>query len=160
MNFLLSLQPNIALVYGYKTIFAYEASGVYLTWSNIFQSPTQEDGDYSMFYVFFLLIFDICFFVIISIEYSNVITYGKYYYQKFKTRQMNRSSVTTNDGHGIHITDLTYKAGAYNLFQNLSIDIVANRITVLLGDNGTGKSTLMSILSGFIKSVFGVFTFF
>ncbi|MGE0587059.1 MAG: ATP-binding cassette domain-containing protein [Cyclobacteriaceae bacterium] len=51
----------------------------------------------------------------------------------------------------IHLDNLSHRFGSQVLFQNLSLDIEANKITVILGRSGSGKSTLLQIINGLIK---------
>lgn len=50
----------------------------------------------------------------------------------------------------IHLDNLSHRFGSQVLFQNLSLQIEANKITVILGRSGSGKSTLLQIINGLI----------
>lgn len=51
----------------------------------------------------------------------------------------------------ININNLTLKIGNLTIFENADINIPKDKITVLVGANGTGKTTLLKIISGIIK---------
>ena len=51
----------------------------------------------------------------------------------------------------INIKNLTLKVDNLILFDNANIAIPKNKITVLVGSNGTGKTTLLKVISGIIK---------
>ncbi|HHX70588.1 MAG TPA: ATP-binding cassette domain-containing protein [Gallicola sp.] len=55
----------------------------------------------------------------------------------------------------IIISDLQfkYKAGKYIKYSNITIE--SNTITLLVGQNGTGKTTLLKIIKGFLKPSVG-----
>ncbi|XP_058807201.1 ATP-binding cassette sub-family A member 17-like [Phymastichus coffea] len=55
----------------------------------------------------------------------------------------------------LYKTSLFGKAGVYAL-QSISVDFYKGQITALLGHNGAGKTTMMSILSGMISSSEGL----
>ena len=48
----------------------------------------------------------------------------------------------------------TYKTsqGTIHALQNISLEIAANSCTVIAGENGSGKSVLMSIIAGLEKA--------
>ena len=51
----------------------------------------------------------------------------------------------------IKINNLVLKVDDLTIFENANINIPKNKITVLLGSNGVGKTTLLKIISGNIK---------
>ncbi|HRW99443.1 MAG TPA: ATP-binding cassette domain-containing protein [Cyclobacteriaceae bacterium] len=60
----------------------------------------------------------------------------------------------------IHLDNLSHRFGSQVLFQNLSLQIEANKITVILGRSGSGKSTLLQIINGLIVPDEGVVQLF
>ncbi|XP_070539955.1 ATP-binding cassette sub-family A member 2-like isoform X1 [Ptychodera flava] len=60
-------------------------------------------------------------------------------------------------GVGVHIKDLTkvYKKGKVLAVDGLNLELYTGQITALLGRNGAGKTTVMSILTGFIPPTKG-----
>ena len=51
----------------------------------------------------------------------------------------------------INIKNLSLKVDNLTIFDNADIRIPENKITVLVGSNGTGKTTLLKIISGILK---------
>ncbi|KAI4463143.1 atp-binding cassette transporter subfamily a abca [Holotrichia oblita] len=57
---------------------------------------------------------------------------------------------------GIQVLHLKKKYGKDHIvLRNISFNMFENEITILVGQNGTGKTTLMSILSGILPPTFG-----
>lgn len=55
----------------------------------------------------------------------------------------------------IKTENLSLKAGNMILFENLNIRVPKNKITVLVGANGVGKTTLLKVIAGIQKTVSG-----
>lgn len=55
----------------------------------------------------------------------------------------------------IQVKNLSMKYGSELLFSNLSFELQDNTINVLIGHNGTGKTTLLKIILGLIKPTSG-----
>ncbi len=55
----------------------------------------------------------------------------------------------------ININNLSYSVDDVNLFENANIQIPQNKITMLVGTNGVGKTTLLKIIAGIIKPQMG-----
>lgn len=51
----------------------------------------------------------------------------------------------------ISIKNLTFSFGSKNLYENLNFEMQSGQMTVITGLNGTGKTTLLRIISGEIK---------
>ena len=51
----------------------------------------------------------------------------------------------------ISIKNLTFSFGSKNLYENLNLEMQSGQMTVITGLNGTGKTTLLRIISGEIK---------
>lgn len=51
----------------------------------------------------------------------------------------------------IHLKNVTHRFGGQSLFENLSIEIEAKKITAILGKSGSGKSTLLQMINGLIR---------
>ena len=51
----------------------------------------------------------------------------------------------------IKIEDMKFLYGKYEVFENLNLEFKENHIYGLLGKNGTGKSTLLYLISGLLK---------
>lgn len=57
--------------------------------------------------------------------------------------------------HIIECNNLTHYYGKRLIYENLSFTVPKGRILGLLGKNGTGKTTTINILSGYLKPVQG-----
>ncbi len=55
----------------------------------------------------------------------------------------------------ININNLSYSVDNIKLFENANIQIPKNKITMLVGPNGVGKTTLLKIIAGIIKPQIG-----
>lgn len=55
----------------------------------------------------------------------------------------------------LKIDNLTFGYGSTPLFKNLSLDIHESDVVWLVGDNGVGKTTLLTILYGFLPPLSG-----
>ncbi|KAJ3652605.1 hypothetical protein Zmor_018556 [Zophobas morio] len=176
--------PNMALYYGYSSIFLYEMTEVGIQWSNIFQPGSGADNDVTMGNVFIMLICDIVLFMTLTLYIENVKPgqYGiskSYYFPltsfvtfvKKSIGQLKRGNRVQNASTGkllqdfekgstqtpcIQIINLQKKYSHCVVVDDLTMDIYKNRITVLLGENGAGKTTTMSILTGMINATNGV----
>lgn len=58
----------------------------------------------------------------------------------------------------IEIKNLTVKYGSRNVLDNMNLNLVKGKIIGLVGENGTGKSTLMRVLAGLEKNYKGEVT--
>lgn len=58
----------------------------------------------------------------------------------------------------IRVVGVTHYFGPVRAVDNLSVDIYANQITVLLGHNGAGKTTVMNIMTGLFPPTKGDIT--
>ena len=55
----------------------------------------------------------------------------------------------------IHLRDVTLSYGTHRVLDGLSLSIAPGTVTALLGGNGAGKSTTLSVLLGFAKAASG-----
>lgn len=58
-------------------------------------------------------------------------------------------------GNAIQLEKISHRYGNHVIFENLSLEIEAKRITVILGKSGSGKSTLLQIINGLIRPIEG-----
>lgn len=58
----------------------------------------------------------------------------------------------------IEIKNLTVKYGGRNVLDNMNLNLVKGKIIGLVGENGTGKSTLMRVLTGLERNYKGEVT--
>nr|CAH7744096.1 unnamed protein product [Callosobruchus chinensis] len=177
MSILLNLLPNMALHFGYSIIASYEERELGVQWNNIYTPSGGSKDDITMNNVFVMLIVDVVFYMLFTC-YMDHINPGKYGVRKsflfpikalFKfLRRDNNVEVgaatvhlqNVEEGHGykkgIEIINLCKRYSSKVAVDNLSMDIYQNQITVLLGHNGAGKSTTMSVITGMIEATSGV----
>lgn len=55
----------------------------------------------------------------------------------------------------VHLENVRYALGGQAIFEDLQLDLSSGKFIALLGENGTGKTTLMRIISGLAKQVRG-----
>lgn len=60
----------------------------------------------------------------------------------------------------IKCDNITHYYGSRLIYENLSFEVRRGKILGLLGKNGTGKTTIINILNGYLKPVSGVCTMF
>ncbi|XP_050500171.1 phospholipid-transporting ATPase ABCA3 isoform X2 [Diabrotica virgifera virgifera] len=180
-NVLLNLLPNMSLHYGYSIISVFEEREVGINWSNFFKPGSGSSDDITMLNVYVMLIVDIVIYTIFTF-YMDGVNPGKYGVRKsilFPLQNFmklcRKPSITTvpvdsetvplekvEAGHnlakGIQINHLHKRYKQKQAVNNLNLDIYKNQITVLLGHNGAGKSTTMSIITGLIPATSGSVT--
>lgn len=59
----------------------------------------------------------------------------------------------------VEIRDVSYSAGHREIFSGLNLTIPRGRITAIMGPSGTGKTTLLRLMTGQIKPTRGVILF-
>ncbi len=59
----------------------------------------------------------------------------------------------------LHIQGLNFSYGEKKVFEDTNIDLSADKITILFGKNGTGKSTLLKLIAGIERGDSGNISF-
>ena len=59
----------------------------------------------------------------------------------------------------LHIQGLNFSYGEKKVFEDADIDLSADKITILFGKNGTGKSTLLKLIAGIERGDSGNISF-
>lgn len=59
----------------------------------------------------------------------------------------------------LHIQGLNFSYGEKKVFEDANIDLSADKITILFGKNGTGKSTLLKLIAGIERYDSGIISF-
>lgn len=169
VKLVLTVFPNISLRYAYSSIAIYEIRNIGSHLNNIFEPALEDINDISIGIIYICLIFDILLFMILSIYIENV-NPGKYgisqpfhfpfliiknYIQKKFSNIKYDNIRQNNERVCIEIKNLYKKYSTKYAIENLNIDIYKDNITVILGQNGAGKTTIMSILSGIIDATEG-----
>lgn len=180
-HFLMYLSPNIAMFYAMKQLIRLEIFGDGLQWDNLWQSGFEDENLYAGRVMALMLSMAIVLFLLaLYIESVLPRTFGEAlpWYFPFTRAYWSRERphtvfLVSNDydvvqenfeevpqnvkrSESVHIRHLrkTFPGGDIAL-DDISIDLYENQLTVLLGQNGSGKSTMISILSGMLKSTSG-----
>lgn len=176
-NIILNLLPNMSLHYAYSVISVFEEREIGVQWTNFCNSASGSTEDITMLNIYLMLIFDIFIYTIFTF-YMDGVNPGKYGVKKkiffpiidlFKMCRKPTDTVKVDtekqrlekieDGAGMHkgieIINLHKRFGHKVAVNNLNLDIYAGQITVLLGHNGAGKSTTMSVITGMLQATSG-----
>uniref|UniRef100_A0A452TYP3 ATP-binding cassette sub-family A member 3-like n=1 Tax=Ursus maritimus TaxID=29073 RepID=A0A452TYP3_URSMA len=168
------LSLNIAMALGTKFLVKAEMEKIGIKWSNIFSSPKMENFDFA--HVLGMFLFDAFLYGLVA-WYIEAVFPGEYGVPKpwnFFLLVSSNASVTER-GHspyehyfeaepanlvaGIQIKHLCKEFRVQNTtkiaVKDLSLNLYVGQITVLLGHNGAGKSTTLSILSGLYPATSG-----
>ncbi|XP_059047228.1 phospholipid-transporting ATPase ABCA1-like [Achroia grisella] len=165
------LSVNTAMSYGFQQLLAKENSGG-MQWGE-FMSMTDLDSTRLTFgHVVIFLAVDCVLYMLIALYLEQVLPgpYGipKPWYFLFQKsfwcsgRKQNEILETANSSNreitmeqeptdhtiGVKIINLTKVFGSNTAVNNLSLNIYDDQITLLLGHNGAGKSTVISMLTG------------
>uniref|UniRef100_A0A7N5KI67 ATP-binding cassette sub-family A member 3 n=1 Tax=Ailuropoda melanoleuca TaxID=9646 RepID=A0A7N5KI67_AILME len=165
------LSLNIAMALGTKFLVKAEMEKTGIKWSNIFSSPKMENFDFA--HVLGMFLFDAFIYGLVA-WYIEAVFPGEYGVPKpwnFFLLVSSNASVTerghskyfeaepTNLVAGIQIKHLCKEFRVQNTtkiaVKDLSLNLYVGQITVLLGHNGAGKSTTLSILSGLYPATSG-----
>lgn len=175
------LSPNIAMLYAMQHVTRLEILGDGLQWSHLWHSGLYgDDLTVGIIMAFILSMSIVLFFVTLYVERVLPGTYGvahPWYFpftrsfwcgeapqkdtllsERDDSEQTNFEEVPENLhlGVGIHIRNLrkVFPDGKVAV-DDFSVDMFENQITVLLGQNGAGKSTTISMLTGMLQSTSG-----
>src|SRR5690625_3590921 len=64
-----------------------------------------------------------------------------------------------NERNLVEVRDVHFRLGSRVIYDGVNIDIVRGRITVIMGPSGTGKTTLLRLISGQWRPDAGTVTF-
>lgn len=164
---LFMLLPNITLKNGLTTILSLESMGKGLQFSTLFMT-SEDDNSFSLTFVLFMFIFD-CFLYGFIAWYLDSVIPGKYGITKLlhflwkrctnqtvtnvlelNTKNPNKLYEDPPSGYevGISIKNLHKQFGNFKAVNGVNLNLYKGQITVLLGHNGAGKTTMMSIITG------------
>ncbi|VCX39993.1 unnamed protein product, partial [Gulo gulo] len=176
------LSSNIAMALGTKFLVKAEVEKIGIKWSNIFSSPKMENFDFT--HVLGMFLFDAFLYGLVA-WYIEAVFPGEYGVpkpwnffllrshwfgetpeEKKETRQFYETNESkyfeaepTDLVAGIQIKHLCKEFRVQNTtktaIKDLSLNLYVGQITVLLGHNGAGKSTTLSILSGLYPATSG-----
>uniref|UniRef100_A0A4W2G873 ATP-binding cassette sub-family A member 3-like n=1 Tax=Bos indicus x Bos taurus TaxID=30522 RepID=A0A4W2G873_BOBOX len=166
------LSPNIALALGIKLLVKFETKQTGVNWNKIWTPATLEDN-LTFGHMMGMLVIDAFLYGLVTWYIEAVFPgqYGmpqpwyfflmhSYWFSKprikIKKEEMNDSVITQNKYFeaeptglvaGIKIKHL-YKKNTLVIINNMSLNLYKGQITILLGQNGAGKTTALSILTG------------
>ncbi|KAI8435956.1 hypothetical protein MSG28_004122 [Choristoneura fumiferana] len=167
------LSINTAMSYGFQLLLAKESTGG-MQWGEFMESPSPDSNRFSFGHVVIMLTLDCVLYMLVALYLEQVLPgpYGApkpWYFLVQKSFWFPNSQVVPvgmdtdntqdiimekdpNDhAIGVKMTNLTKIYGANVAVNNLSLNIYDDQITVLLGHNGAGKSTTISMLTGNVK---------
>ncbi|KAJ0177200.1 hypothetical protein K1T71_007209 [Dendrolimus kikuchii] len=172
MQIFTCLLHNTAMSYGFVLLLGQESTGG-LQWGEFFSSPSTESTRFVFGHVILMLSLDCVLYMLIALYLEQVLPgpYGtprkwyfpfqKSYWFQSKTAHsldmipdsnINDDLIKERDptGHeiGVKMNKLTKIYGSNTAVNNLTMNIYDDQITVLLGHNGAGKSTTISMLTG------------
>ncbi|KAL7030128.1 hypothetical protein ACKWTF_006533 [Chironomus riparius] len=172
-----SLLVNTGMGFGFKVLGRYESALVGVHWDNLFE-PVTPDDDLTLGYVMLVLLTASVLQMLIALYIEKVKPgeFGvpeKWYFPlspKFwcngSSKEVfvsddavkgnpNYESEPTDKNAGIKIRGLRKVYGKKVAVNDLNLNIFEDQITVLLGHNGAGKSTTMSMLTGLFPPTSG-----
>uniref|UniRef100_A0A4W2C9L5 ABC transporter domain-containing protein n=1 Tax=Bos indicus x Bos taurus TaxID=30522 RepID=A0A4W2C9L5_BOBOX len=167
------LSPNIALALGIKLLVKFETKQTGVNWNKIWTPATLEDN-LTFGHMMGMLVIDAFLYGLVTWYIEAVFPgqYGmpqpwyfflmhSYWFSKprikIKKEEMNDSVITQNKYFeaeptglvaGIKIKHLYKELGDKVVINNMSLNLYKGQITILLGQNGAGKTTALSILTG------------
>jgi len=157
-----TILPNTALGYIFQSLIMFEGIGTGLTWENITVTVSPDDK-MCIADIMLMLVFDSVLYLLIAIYLETAFPrnsgfHPPWYFPIMPSfwfeKKVDPKHITEKSG--IHIQSLSksFTPGKY-VVNKLSVDMHPNQITVLLGHNGAGKSTTMSMLTGLISPTSG-----
>ncbi|XP_066260323.1 phospholipid-transporting ATPase ABCA3-like [Euwallacea similis] len=175
-----SLASNTGMAFGFQIILMYEGTGDGVQFNNLF-TPNTPDDDLSLGLIMIMLAIDAIIYLLIALYVEAVFPgeYGvpqKWNYPFTSSYWCGKPVLTNNDTYdipkenqgeffenepehlnpGIKVKNLKKVFGKKTAVNGLSMNIYEDQITVLLGHNGAGKSTTMSMLTGMITPSSGL----
>ncbi|KAF9424045.1 hypothetical protein HW555_000754 [Spodoptera exigua] len=163
------LSINSAMSYGFQLLLARESTGG-LQWGEFMASPGTESARFVFGHVVIMLVVDCVLYMLITLYLEQVLPgpFGtpKRWYFPFQLRfwfpnyksDIIKEKEPIDHNVGVKINNLTKIFGANTAVNNLSLNIYDDQITVLLGHNGAGKSTTISMLTGNLEVTRGSVT--
>lgn len=175
---LVSLSSNSAVAIALQLIIKFEGTGAGLQWRNILSTVTPGDN-FTVGHTLLMMILDSCLYFGVTLYFERVLPTGssvpeKWYFpiERFFWKQYKVIDIELDEhdftGVGNVEQDLRQKVPGITLKNlrkvypdgktavvGLSLQMYQDQITVLLGHNGAGKSTVMSMLTGLLEPTSG-----
>ncbi|VVC45536.1 Hypothetical protein CINCED_3A002705 [Cinara cedri] len=157
-----TILPNTALGYIFQSLIMFEGIGTGLTWQNITVTVSPDDK-MCIADIMMMLVFDTIVYLLAAIYLETAFPKNSgfcppWYFPIMPSfwfeRKTNPKNITEKSGIQIQSLSKSFTPGKY-VVNKLSVDMQPNQITVLLGHNGAGKSTTMSMLTGLVSPTSG-----
>ncbi|RZC40617.1 ABC tran and/or AAA 21 domain containing protein [Asbolus verrucosus] len=140
-----SILPNSGLLFGITLILKFEVNKEGVQWSNLNNPPVNED----LFLGAILVMFAIG-----TLLYTIIALCAEIIYPgddlSSNNHEENFEKFSGNLPIGIELRNLSKTYGSGLAINNLNMTMYENHVTVLLGQDGTGKTTTISLISGII----------
>lgn len=172
-----SLLCNSGMGFGFSVLTQYETAGAGVQWDNLF-SPVSPDNDLTLGAVMAILLVASVIQMLIALYVEKIkpgefgvpekfyfLFTAKFWTGNVKAPEIDHNSLcATNSGFeaeptghiaGIQVCELRKVYGKKVAVNNLTLNMYEDQITVLLGHNGAGKSTTMSMLTGLYQPTSG-----
>ncbi|XP_028174675.1 ATP-binding cassette sub-family A member 1-like [Ostrinia furnacalis] len=179
MQIFTCLSINSAMSYGFQLLLGRESTGG-MQWGEFMSAPVTETDRLLFGHVVIMLVVDSVLYMLIALYLEQVLPgpYGtpRPWYFLFQKQFWGCGTKSASDsvllnvpetpdvikendpvGHpvGVKMNNLTKVFGKNTAVNNLSLNIYDDQITVLLGHNGAGKSTTISMLTGNLEATYG-----
>lgn len=175
---LVSSSSNSAVAIALQLIIRFEGTGEGLQWSNIFRTVSPGDN-FTVGHTLLMMMLDSCVYFGLTLYFERVLPTGssvpekwyfpieRFFWKQYKVVDMEldendfRGHANVEEASGRKIPGITLKnlrkvyPDGKTAVVGLSLQMYQNQITVLLGHNGAGKSTVMSMLTGLLEPTSG-----
>ncbi|CAH2088391.1 unnamed protein product [Euphydryas editha] len=151
LKLIVSLSMSSALCYAFLLITRFEAMGVGASWSQVWESP-DNTTDMNIAIAVIMVFVDGVIYLIVGFVLNRFIG--------IKSQNNITTSEAKGEKGGVSIINVTkiYDKGSRRqkiALDNVSMELQRGQITTLLGHNGTGKTTLINILTGMDRPTSG-----
>ena len=182
VRFIICLFSNSCVAIGELIIARREVEQVGAQWTNIL-TPKENYDEFSLIYVYTMLILDTILYLLLT-WYIDEVSPKEYGHRRplyfpftadywcgeslncCKPDTTDKTDgrdvmvdaiedVNTGDEIGIRIVGLSKRFGKKKVVNNLNLNVFSGKITSLLGHNGAGKSTTISMLTGLYPPSYG-----
>lgn len=157
---------NSAMAFGFEMIQQLEANGVGLQFSNLFRPVPDYDNQLTVGITMCCLLGEALLYLVIALVAEKVKPQSFGVTRKAISASQSASnddSINFEDepqtqGIGVQVQNLTKTFGDKVACKSFNLNAYANQITVLLGNNAAGKSSVISMMVGLIQPTSGSIT--
>ncbi|XP_063703816.1 phospholipid-transporting ATPase ABCA3-like [Culicoides brevitarsis] len=175
---MICLSSNSAIAMALQLIIRFEGTGEGLQWKNLFRHVAPGDN-FTVGYCLVMMLLDSVIYLVFTLYFERILVSGssvpeKWYFpiEQFWSKRYKSVDLEMDEGDfppisnaeddftgkisGITLKNLrkTYPDGK-TAVTGLTLNMYRDQITVLLGHNGAGKSTVMSMLTGLLEPTSG-----